>query len=76
MQSCLGKSSCDEFAMGSANQNCAFGPCLNPWDKKAITEVPLGGQQLLLERGMLLSPPAQILVGQLDNLLLCAGLQG
>lgn len=27
----LGKSNMDEFGMGSANTNSAFGDCLNPW---------------------------------------------
>jgi aspartyl-tRNA(Asn)/glutamyl-tRNA(Gln) amidotransferase subunit A len=37
----LGKTSLDEFAMGSSNMTSAFGPVISPWQRKSAPEIKL-----------------------------------
>ena len=48
----IGRCNCDEFAMGSSNENSAFGPVLNYLDNSKVSGGSSGGSTVAVQAGL------------------------
>lgn len=73
---CLGKLNCDEFGMGSDNENSAFGPVRNPWDSEATPGGSSGGSAAAVAAGLVMGATATDTGGSIRKPAALCGISG
>ncbi|AWD32739.1 Glutamyl-tRNA(Gln) amidotransferase subunit A [Candidatus Kinetoplastibacterium sorsogonicusi] len=72
----LGKLNCDEFAMGSSNENSAYGSVKNPWDYEIIPGGSSGGAASAIAAGLVLAATASDTGGSIRQPSSICGISG